>query len=140
MLKTKISLACVYLFCVGVMMRDPYGLAGSEFRGGLLTGRILSIHLAGILIFVLAIMLAFISLRVSAIAGIVAGLLGLPLYLYFLVPIAFRWFPAEYSVHLQRHFAWNSWALEGVLSIFAAILVSAYILRSTPTNFQKSKG
>jgi hypothetical protein len=78
----------------------------------------------GFLLFLLALLLTFFFRRTAAAIALSAALICLPLYLYELVPGAYRWiFKGEYSVPLYRPFQWDSWAIVGVFSIaFVATL------------------
>ena len=84
---------------------------GSEFVGGRITGPLLNLSDAGLLLFCLAVLLLFWFPRFSALIGISASLLVSPLLLYFLAPGPFRrMFRGEWSVPLKSSFAWNTWS------------------------------
>lgn len=78
----------------------------------------------------LAAILAFFPLRASSIMTLIAGLLCLPLYLYFIAPGVFRkLFPGEYSVPIASVFTWSLPALAGVSSLAVTGFVSVYFLK-----------
>jgi hypothetical protein len=52
-----------YLLCTYLLLRDPYNLAGSEFSGGWLTGRLREANAFGFFLFVGTAMLARIPPR-----------------------------------------------------------------------------
>jgi len=85
----QLSLALVCLAGVFVALRNSNGLDGTEFSGGWLTGPLLSMTDVGIVLFLLALIVAFVSPRVAAAIALAASLLCLPLYLYFIAPIPF---------------------------------------------------
>jgi hypothetical protein len=100
---------------------DDFG--ASEFSGGWLTGKILTMADIGALLFISALVFTIFLPRVGAVVGLVAILLCLPLYLFFIMPGPYqRIFKGEYSEPLQRPFVWNSWAIAGIVGLtFAAV-------------------
>jgi len=104
------------LLCVAVAAKFQFDLDGSEFSGGRVTGRLLTMNFAGLVVFVLALCVVFRHSRAAAVSALVASALCLPLYLYFTVPRLFRRvFPGEYSVPAQA-FGWDLWSIAGILS------------------------
>jgi hypothetical protein len=100
-------------------------LDGSEFVGGRITGPVFDLAEAGLLLFGLSLLLLFWFPRISAVIAIVASLLVSPLLLYFVAPGPFhRMFQGEWSVPLSSNFAWNTWAVFGMVAVLAALLVS----------------
>ncbi len=101
-------------------------LDGSEFVGGRITGPVLDLADAGLLLFGLSLLLLFWFPRVSAAIAIVASVLVSPLFLYFVAPGPFhRMFKGEWSVPLSSNFVWNTWAVLGIFAVVAALFVSA---------------
>lgn len=118
------------LACVVVALRNSFGVGGTEFSGGRLTGPILDSLDIGSLLFVLALVLTFVRPRIGAVLAIVASLLCLPLYLYFTAPGPFRRvFGGEYSVPLQGNFVWDRSAILGVLTVAVALCICIWKLR-----------
>ena len=107
------------------------GLAGTEFSGGRITGALLDLYDIGSLLFIMALLLTFFLRRIAAAASIVAFLLCLPLYLYFVAPGPFRRVVGgTYSVPLRADFVWDKWAsLEIlVLAIAASVDVRSFLI------------
>jgi hypothetical protein len=98
---------------------------GSEFAGGRITGPVLDLGDAGLLLFGLSLLLLFWYPRVSAAIATVASLVISPLLLYIVVPGTFRrMFRGEWSIPLNSNFAWNPWAIFGIVAVSAALFVS----------------
>ena len=95
----------------------------SEFSGGWLTGKILTMADIGALLFLSALVFTIFLPRLGAVVALAAILLCLPFYLYIVMPGPYRKiFKGEYSVPLQGAFVWNSWAIAGIISLtFAAV-------------------
>jgi hypothetical protein len=130
-MKQKLLLAVACLLCAYLTCRDPYGLSGTEFSGGSVTGRLLDANFVGVFVFVLALLLAFIFPRISAVVALAASVLSLPLYLYFVTPGLFRQiFRGPWKVPLRSYFVADRWALLNTLAILLATVVSVYALRS----------
>jgi hypothetical protein len=80
------------------------------------------------LLFVVALILTFFHPRISATIALVAALLCLPIYLYFIMPGLYQHiFGGESSVPLQTFYYWNSWSAVGILSL---VFVTFSSLRS----------
>jgi hypothetical protein len=96
----------------------------SEFRGGWLTGKILTMADIGVLLFLSALVFTIFLPRLGAVVASAAILLCSPFYLYIVMPGPYRKiFKGEYSVPLQSAFVWNSWAIAGIITLaFAAVL------------------
>jgi hypothetical protein len=123
--KNKVWQAAAYLVCAGVLWIRLDGFGASEFSGGRITGKLFTIAELGSLLFLVALLLAIFFPRVAAAIALAATLLGLPFYLYILMPGPYRQiFKGEYSVPLQRPFVWNNWAAVGVLSLVVAAILS----------------
>ncbi len=128
-----------YALCAYWVLRDPpgygpYGLSGSEFSGGSLTGPLLNLNFAGFFLLAGAVVLAFVFPRISAIAAILACLLCLPLRLYFVIPRAFYWsFPWLNWSDLSRlppYLVPDKWAIESLVTFTLVISLCIYILRN----------
>jgi hypothetical protein len=129
--KQKLLQAACYLLCVVLTLRDPYGLSGSEFSGGRVTGRLLDLNFFGFLFLVLALLLTFALPRTAAAVALAASVFCLPLYVYFVAPGPFRRiFKGEWSVPLQSYFVADRWAIESLLALLLATSVSIYTLSS----------
>lgn len=122
--KQQITLALSCLACAGVALRNTRGLEGTEFSG--LTGPLLSMADAASVLFVLALFVSFVYPRAAGATALVSSLLCLPLYLYFLAPVAFNrifGFGHEFKVQPSAGFRWDAWAVAGVLSL----AITAYV-------------
>jgi hypothetical protein len=110
------------LLCAALAWKYGFPLDGTEFMGGTITGPILKMSNIGILIFLVAMPLAFLSLRrISGLVTLVASFLCLPLYLYFTLPGPFRWvFRGQYKIPLQANVVGDTWAIVGILAIMIA--------------------
>jgi hypothetical protein len=127
--KQKIWQATAWLVCVGVLWIHLNDFGASEFSGGRLTGKLLTMADVGCLLFLIAVLSAILFPRVAVAIALTATLLCLPFYLYVLMSGPFRRiFKGEYSVPLQRPFFWNNWAVVGVLSLVVAAFLSLHNL------------
>ncbi len=123
--KKKLWLAIACLACTAVLWVRLDAFGASEFSGGRVTGPVFKMADLGGLLFLLAMLLAFLLRRTAATIALVAALLCLPIYLYILLPGPFRWiFKGEYSVPLQRPFNWDNWAVMGLVSLLLAAILS----------------
>ena len=117
------------LFCTGVLWIHLDAFGGSEFSGGHITGKLFTMAELACLLFSVALLSTIFFPRVAAAIVLASTLLCLPFYLYILMPGPYRHiFKGEYAVPLQRSFAWNSWAVVGVLGILVATFSSLYSL------------
>jgi hypothetical protein len=115
------------LLCAVLVSRYWLQLDGSEFSGGTVTGPVLNMAGIGMLVFLVALPMAFfLRRRISGAVTIIASLLCLPLYLYFTLPGPFRWvFRGEYKVPLQANVVFEKWSIICILALsIAAILGS----------------
>jgi hypothetical protein len=116
------GLSCVV--SLALVCRQMDELAGTEFSGGRITGPLLDMLDIGTLLLLLGLILTLIFVRVAAAIVIVACLLCLPLYLYFLAPGPFRQlFRGEYSVPLQSSFVCDRSLIFGILALTITICV-----------------
>jgi hypothetical protein len=126
--RQKLWQAASCLLCFAAAQHS-FGLEGTEFSGGRVTGPLFDLSEIGSLLFVVALFLTFVYPRVAAAIASVATLLCLLLYLYFTAPGPFRRvFRGEYSVPLQASFVWDKWAISGILSLAVATYVCLWNL------------
>jgi hypothetical protein len=127
------AISCLLCFIVAWTHLDDIG--ASEFSGGWLTGPLFKMADYGCTLFFLSLFLTFFSRRIVGVTTIVASLLCLPFYLYFLTPGPFRRvFRGEYGVSPQASLVGNTWAIAGILSLLLAIVVSLRCL--APLGYQ----
>jgi len=120
--KQQLWQAISCLLCIAVAWVRLDDLGASEFSGGWLTGPLFTMAEDGSVLFILAIVLTFFYRRIAAVIALMASLLCLPLYLYFVAPGPFRWvFKGEYFAPLRANFLWNNWAVAGIASLLFAI-------------------
>jgi len=120
------SQASICLLCAiaGVLFAFP--VEPTEFSGGWLTGPLLRIHGVSGWLFLLSAALAFFLPRLAAITGLIAVVLALPRYLYFLTPGFFRMvFPGERKVLATSFFATNPSAIGAIATLIVATYVCA---------------
>ena len=114
--------SCLVCLAVAWIRLDDIG--ASEFIGGRVTGPLFTMAESGSFLFMPALILTFFYPRIAAGIALIASLLYLPLYLYFIAPGPFRWvFKGEYKVPLQGSFVWNNWAIAGITSLIIAVFV-----------------
>src|SRR5580658_7277345 len=98
----KMIQAASYLICAAVAFKYSFDIVGTEFGSGMVTGPLLTSHVNGSILFILASILIFIYRRAASISAMLASLLCLPLYLYFVAPGLFQEiFAGLYSVPPQ---------------------------------------
>jgi hypothetical protein len=102
------------------------GLDGTEFSGGWLSGPMLKVQFAGILLLALAIFVASAYPRAAAVITLVAVLCCLPPHLFFLLPGAF---PGERSVPVNSYFEFNNLDFWSAVALAAVALVGVSALR-----------
>jgi hypothetical protein len=122
----QLSLAVSCLVGVLVAVQNTKGFDGTEFGGGWLTGPLLSIANIGILLFLLALIAAFVLRRVAAGIGFASSVLCLPLYLYLIAPVLFiHVFGVghKFKVQPSSGFHGSGWAIAGVLTLAATMYV-----------------
>ncbi len=126
--------------CVAVAWARMDDVGAGEFSGGRVTGPLFTMAESGSFLFMPALILTFFYRRIAAGIALMASLLCLPLYLYFIAPGPFRWvFKGEYSVPVRANFVWDNWAIAGITSLIVTILVclrsfSAFNLKIEPTH------
>jgi hypothetical protein len=115
--KPNLTQAAACFLCAVVVWRYGSSLEGTEFSGGRLTGSLLEMKDVGSLLFVLALLLTFFYRRIAAAIVLVACLLCLPLYLYFIAPGPFHrvFSGAEWSGPPRASFVWDNWTITGIV-------------------------
>lgn len=78
------------VICLAFTWRLTYGLGGTEFSGGTITGPLLSMSDVAILLFLVSTILVFWLPRTMGLLTTLACLLSLPMCLLFLAPGPFR--------------------------------------------------
>lgn len=115
--------AASFLLCVSLALKLTSGLEG-EFSGGWLTGPLLSMADNAFILFVLGLILTFFFPRIAAAIGILASLLCLPLYCFFIAPVPFAQVFArghEFSIQPAPGFHWHTWPVTAFLSAVIAL-------------------
>ena len=138
--RLQLGQASAYLFCIVIVWKYGISLEGTDFTGGRFTGPILDMEDLGAILFLLALLMAFFSKKISAAAALIAAALCFPLFFYFIAPGPFRWlFKGEYSVPLSANFVWDTWTIIGVLAVAVATYFSIRaLLFSHPPKEQNS--
>jgi hypothetical protein len=116
----QVALALTCLVGMFVALQNTKGLDGTEFSGGWLTGPLLSMADIGMLLFLLALVVAFLFPRVATAIGLASSLLCLPLDLYLIAPVPFNQifgFRHEFKVRPGTVFPLDKWAITGVLTL-----------------------
>ncbi|HEV2467712.1 MAG TPA: hypothetical protein VGS78_00850 [Candidatus Sulfotelmatobacter sp.] len=123
-MKWKLREPAAYLLCAILIWRFTSPLEETEFSGGQITARLLNMAEIGILLFITAAILVFLSSRISAGTAAIACLTSLPMYAYFAFPKAFQQlFPGEYSVPGSAYSAWGR-SYIGIVTLLLALLFS----------------
>src|SRR5579864_2971517 len=98
--------------------------------GRTVTGLLLNMADVGILLFAVSLITSFWLRRTSAIAGLGASVLSLPLCQFLLAPGPFRRFAGgEWSVPLQSSFVWNKWTIAWIVLLVLTAIVCLTNLR-----------
>jgi hypothetical protein len=125
----KFVQAVCYGLCLIAMWKNVASVDGSEFVGGIVTGPLFSSADAGLLALSGALVALIWLPRISAVLAITASLCSLPLVLYFIFPGFFQSvFKGNWSVPMKTNFLWNTWAVFGLVTIFATLWVSVRCL------------
>jgi len=128
----KILQAASLLLSAVLAWKNQGPVEGTEFSGGWLTGSMLTLSQVGSLLCIAALLATFWFPRAAATTGLIASLLCLPLYLYFVAPGPCRWvFRGEYSVPLQANFVYDKWAIAGILGVLVVVFVCLRGLQET---------
>lgn len=110
-----------FLACAATGWVTSETVATTEFSGGRVTGPLLTLQDSGLYLFLAAVLLTFLSRRLAAGIALIASLVSLPFYLYFVVPGLFRFlFKGEYSVPLRAYIVWDGSAIAGILTLALA--------------------
>lgn len=131
--RQNILQAIASLACAGVLWMHLGEFGASEFSGGWLTGKILTMADIGAVLFLCTLALTILVPRIGATVVLLAIALCLPLYLFVLMPGPYRQiFKGEYSDPLQRAFVWNPWAVAGIVTLVFAATLSIRRLSDRP--------
>ena len=119
---SKLAHAASCFICAILAWTYSVHLDGTEFTGGTVTGPILYMSDIGVLLFVMALPMAFLSRRrISGAVTLLASLLCLPLYLYVTIPGPFRWvFRGHYKIFPPANVVWEKWSIIGILALAIA--------------------
>lgn len=127
--------AASFLLCVYLALKLTGGL-GTEFSGGWLTWPLLSMADIAIVLFLVALVLTFVTPRIAAAIGIVSSLLCLPLYCFFIAPLPFAHAFArghEFSVQPSPGFHWQT---QTVTALFSVAVALGSCIRRLATNIR----
>jgi hypothetical protein len=126
-LRKKAWLAAVSALSIFVAIVDWTGIEGTEFSGGIVTGPVLHALELGIVLLILGLVLLLFSPRAAALVMLLASVICLPFYLYFLAPGPFRQvFPGEYKAPMQGNFIWAPWDFFGLMTLLMTIFIATY--------------
>jgi hypothetical protein len=113
------AIACV--FCGVLLWRYTRPLRGAEFSGGRITGILLNVGDLAMMLFFIASAASVFKRRLSGVIDLVASVLALPLYFYFVAPApSRRRFSGEYSVPASANFAWDASSIVGITAVVLA--------------------
>jgi hypothetical protein len=103
-----------------------------------MTGPLLDMTEIGAILFLIALLTTLLFRRIAAATGLIAAVLCLPLFLYFIAPGPYRWlFGGEYSVPMSADFVWDTWAVTGILVVAIAAYFSSRASFSCDARKQK---
>lgn len=128
----QISLAASCFMCAISALRNTKGLEGTEFSGGWLTGPLLSLIEAGIVLFAIAFIATFFFPRIAAGVALLSSILCLPLYLYLIAPLHFNQIfgsEHEFKVPPGKDFHVDVWALAGLLILAVTVFLCLHGFR-----------
>jgi hypothetical protein len=128
----KLLRVIVFILCVVVDVASSTRIESSEFSGGVVTGRLLMLHNAGLWLFVSALLVTLFSLRLGAALGLAAAALSAPLFLYLVIPGLFRKLAGgDSSAPISQYWAgWNGLSIGGLFLITAAACICVLGFRS----------
>ena len=114
-----------------------HNLGSTEFSGGRITGPLLNMVDIGLVLFLVALVLTLMSLRIGAAVALTASLLCLPLYVYFTAPgptggdarrstdivtalllgvsVSSAQSSLALSVPLRANYVWDRWSVAGIV-------------------------
>ena len=128
--RPKIPIVASCIVCTIVTWRFSDFLGSSEFSGGSVTGPLLNLQNVSGYLFPVAAITAFWDRRASAGIALVACLLAVPLYAYFVAPGPFRrLFDGVYSVPSTGSLFWDLWSIAAIAAVVTAAFVSVRTLR-----------
>jgi hypothetical protein len=114
-----------FLLCIILAMQIESGLEG-EFRGGWLTGPLLSMEDIGTALFMVALAMTFVFPRVAAAIGCASSVLCLPLYVFLIAPVPFAAIFAsghQFKVRQTSGIHWHRWPVTGLLVLAVTFYV-----------------
>ena len=112
------------MLCVVIGVLVSLSVEGTEFSGGSVTGRLLSLQGYSLWVFLLATLATFLFPRAAPGIGLCAVATSLPLYLFLVTPGAFRaLFRGEWKVPTDAFFTWNASAVAAIVACGAAAYV-----------------
>lgn len=123
-----------FLLCVSLAWHVTSGYEGTEFSGGWLTGRLLSMEVIGTALFIVAVVLTFVFPRVAAAIGLTASALCFPLYFFFIAPVPFAQVFArghEFKVQPVPGFHWIIWPVVGLFGLAVTLYFCIRCLAAT---------
>lgn len=119
-LRLRYVQAAVCLLCAAVLWKYAFVFAGTEFGEAWLSGTLTKLFDVGFILFVVALILSFLTRRIAAGAMVAASLACIPLYVYLVAPTFFvRLFPRlDWGDRLPpTGLHWDTWVAAGLLSI-----------------------
>lgn len=122
------------LACIAIEWLRLEDLGASEFRGGRVTGTLLSEGRIGAVLLFAGLLIAAFRPKVAVAISTLGCLALLPLYLYFLFPGVFqRVFPGNQTVVIQTEFAQSWWPMAGIVSLIVLSYISFKVLLAAPS-------
>jgi hypothetical protein len=112
--------------CALLALQITGGHDGTEFSGVWLTGALLSMEDIGSSLFIIAVVLTFVFLRVAAVIGLASSVFCLPLYLCLVAPVPFAQIFArghEFKIQSAPGFRWHRWPVTGALVLAVTLYV-----------------
>lgn len=137
-MKRELSLKSVqFLVCLVAIGLWRYGpkLDGTEFSEGRVTGTVLEMYNIGVLLFGVALLSTFFLRRLAGGIVLVASLLSLPLYLYFVARGPFQWLFGWENAVAPTTFVWSRMGTAGIIILLLSTTVGSYALfaRTSPS-------
>ena len=129
--RRRVWLAASCVVCAVLIEWQVVDLEGTEFAGGYITGKLLSLSDSASVLFLVAALLAFFPRRTASVVLLLASGLCLPLCVYSTAPGPFRWmFPGNYKTHPPANFVWVSWSAAIMVGVVLALCAAFAIPRS----------
>jgi hypothetical protein len=139
------SFAIMLLLSLATVWRVTYGVDGTEFSGGWLTGRLLDGAYISVIAYVIALLTLLWLPRLSALLSLIASVCCLPLLLYFFAPGFFRKmtklaFPnSEWSSPLSQSVVWRPSTILPLVATLAMLAIALLLFRFERMESQKTK-